>query len=72
MRHPTETRQNKIFTITETVKNVLLRGFTVSIVKRVKLKGSVDFRSLNTIQKVSDRNKLVSLGRALTNDLGAA
>ena len=32
-----ETRQNKIFTITATVKKVLLRGFTVSIVKQVEL-----------------------------------
>ena len=32
-----ETRQNKIFTITATVKKVLLRDFTVSIVKQVEL-----------------------------------
>ena len=32
-----ETRQNKIFTITATVKEVLPRGFTVSIVERVKV-----------------------------------
>ena len=63
-----ETRLNKIFTITATIKNVLLRGFMVSIVKQVKLNAQLTSVGCKT-QRMSDRNKLVSLGRALMNDL---